>query len=113
MGGHVYFVKDCRSAICPLHDHRLLTGAAPPKKEIFKTIKAYCRQCVNWEDGEMGRCTMTDCPFYPYRLGRASAMREAKAKMSKSEQSVQGGSLDGKADNSNDHQKVSNDPTGH
>ena len=36
----------------------------------LSAIKAFCRECVGWKSSEVGQCTSTLCPLYPFRFGR-------------------------------------------
>jgi hypothetical protein len=31
-------------------------------------MKAFCQMCVSYQNGEIEKCTDTQCPLYPYRL---------------------------------------------
>lgn len=30
-------------------------------------VKAKCLDCTNWQKEEIKKCTVSDCPLYPYR----------------------------------------------
>ena len=35
-----------------------------------KAIRAKCLDCCCWQVKEVRLCTMTDCPLYPFRMGK-------------------------------------------
>jgi len=35
-----------------------------------KAIKKFCYECVGESTKERKNCNITDCPLYPYRLGK-------------------------------------------
>jgi len=37
-------------------------------------IRAHCLMCVDWQYKAVVQCTAPDCPLYPYRLARESAL---------------------------------------
>lgn len=45
-----------------------------------KAIRENCLNCSNWNTAEVQTCQHTDCPFYPYRLGRGPQDSKARAK---------------------------------
>jgi len=36
----------------------------------IKAIREYCYECSGWSLNERRNCEHTDCPLYPYRLGK-------------------------------------------
>lgn len=34
-------------------------------------MRVNCLMCCGWQAAEVRKCTITDCPCYPYRMGRA------------------------------------------
>lgn len=36
----------------------------------MKAIRAKCLDCVCFQKEEVKKCTMSDCPLHPYRLGK-------------------------------------------
>jgi hypothetical protein len=36
----------------------------------LKAIRKKCLDCSCWQHKEVRKCTVIDCPIYPYRLGR-------------------------------------------
>ena len=37
----------------------------------LRAIRAMCLECVGYVSDEVKNCTITDCPLYPFRLGRS------------------------------------------
>jgi len=37
----------------------------------LRAIRAMCLECVGYVSDEVKACTITDCPLYPFRLGRS------------------------------------------
>lgn len=35
-----------------------------------KAIRAYCLECSNQQPSEVRDCHLTDCPLWPYRMGK-------------------------------------------
>lgn len=35
-----------------------------------KAIRAKCLDCSNYQPKEVRECIMTECPLYPYRMGK-------------------------------------------
>lgn len=42
----------------------------------LKTIKAKCFECCCGQITEVRECPITDCPLFPFRLGKMSSKRE-------------------------------------
>jgi hypothetical protein len=42
---------------------RVFCGEASPRQ----AIKAFCSECVGFDQSEIENCTATDCPLYAYR----------------------------------------------
>lgn len=38
-----------------------------------KSIRAYCLECSNQQPAEVKNCHLTDCPLWPYRMGKNPA----------------------------------------
>ncbi len=45
-----------------------------------QAIHAYCKECMCGQVAEIRKCPCTDCPLYPYRMGK-----EEKAEAEKSD----------------------------
>jgi hypothetical protein len=45
-----------------------------------KAIRENCLNCSGWNTQEVKDCQHTDCPLYPYRLGRGPQNAKARAK---------------------------------
>jgi hypothetical protein len=39
-------------------------------KPLLKVIREKCLDCVGGHPGEVAKCTCSDCPNWPYRMGR-------------------------------------------
>lgn len=39
----------------------------------IKSIRAYCLECSNQQPSEVKNCHLTDCPLWPYRMGKNPA----------------------------------------
>ena len=52
--------------------HRIKTKDGYEVKELspVRAIRHKCMECSNWQYSEVKTCHMTDCPLYPYRLGK-------------------------------------------
>ncbi|GMV92417.1 MAG: hypothetical protein AMXMBFR82_21950 [Candidatus Hydrogenedentota bacterium] len=53
--------------------HRTVTGYDFTKDKPLirsRAIRQKCRECTNSQQAEIRRCQMTDCPLWPWRLGR-------------------------------------------
>jgi len=64
MGGSIYLPTDCPAVKCKLYPYRLGKGGGSKGTVIRK----YCLECVGTSD-EVKRCSISDCPFYNFRLG--------------------------------------------
>ena len=64
MGGRIYLPTDCPAIHCKLYPYRLGKGGGG--KTIL--IRKYCLECVGTSD-EVKKCSMSECPFYNFRLG--------------------------------------------
>ena len=40
-----------------------------------RAIRAKCLECQCGQQGEVSRCEMTDCPLWPWRMGRKVARK--------------------------------------
>ncbi len=36
-------------------------------KSLRAAVNAFCLECVTWDHREVGLCTSSQCPLYPYR----------------------------------------------
>ena len=36
----------------------------------IKAIRAKCLECSNYQPKEVRECLITDCPLFPYRMGK-------------------------------------------
>ena len=36
----------------------------------IKAIRAKCQECSNYQPSEIRHCVITDCPIYPFRMGK-------------------------------------------
>ena len=40
------------------------------KSTPVKAIRAKCLECSNYQPKEVRNCLITDCPLYPFRMGK-------------------------------------------
>ena len=54
-----------------------LTEINPSKNSLtpLKSIRRYCRWCMNDQLNEVKLCPSSNCPFYPFRMGRGAGSK--------------------------------------
>ena len=72
-GGNDSEVKTCDANkpgwhICPFHPYRMRKG-----RLSVKVFRKFCLQCMGGHVTLVSECKITDCPCYPYRMGRNPA----------------------------------------
>lgn len=50
----------------------------------IKAIRKNCLECSNFQPSEVKECIITDCPLYPYRLGKNPNRKGIKKDFNKS-----------------------------
>ena len=51
-------------------DDNLLKEARHSKTSLAKVIRKRCLDCSGFSPGEVRKCVATDCPSWPYRMGK-------------------------------------------
>jgi len=46
-------------------------------KSPLKSIRAKCLECAVYQKHEVLKCHLTDCPLFPFRLGRNPNRKKA------------------------------------
>jgi hypothetical protein len=71
-------VRDCgHDDNCPLYSFRSGMGKQNAKARS-KAIRAYCYWCCGYQSSLIPKCTVTDCPFFPYRMSKIDRSAEIK-----------------------------------
>ncbi len=60
-------------------DYRALQAHFGPPRPLLKAIRDKCLDCCCGSQGEVAKCTATDCPLWPYRMGKNTLRPKRKA----------------------------------
>ena len=72
-GGNEAQIRECDADkpgwhICAFHPYRMRRG-----RPSVKVFRKFCLQCMGGHVTFVKDCTTTDCPCYPYRMGKNPA----------------------------------------
>lgn len=54
----------------PVGKDRVKTKLKEVSLTPVKAIRAFCMECVVWQETEVRECTALNCPLYPFRMGK-------------------------------------------
>ena len=58
--------------------YRTMYERAMSGRSLKASIRSHCLMCCGWDAEEVRRCTATQCPLYPHRLGYGPADKTAR-----------------------------------
>ena len=54
----------------------IVTTKRTTVKELYKAIRAWCLDCSGWQPKNVRLCHKTECPLWPYRMGKTEVPPE-------------------------------------